>query len=248
MTYHKEYRQLWIDAGYPGDMGSACAVRPPPKEYRAVYHFTEAEHARTDIEQARIKVTRISEANDPFELEGLKAAVARMRQEIRKLKSENDKKLRLLCFSKDWRSPALWAHYADRHKGICLGFWAKRETLEDVEYHKERIDSAPAFNAPNILTPRMKQRLTFTKANDWIYEEETRRFLTLEETFESGGYRFFRFGNTLKLSEVILGERCAIKIEDLRNEVRAKHKDVAVYRARSAWGYFKMVPEENTIP
>ena len=30
MHYHAEYRTLWIDAGYKPDMGSACAVKPPP--------------------------------------------------------------------------------------------------------------------------------------------------------------------------------------------------------------------------
>ena len=28
----------------------------------------------------------------------------------------------LLCFSRHWYSPALWAHYADNLKGMCLGF------------------------------------------------------------------------------------------------------------------------------
>jgi hypothetical protein len=66
MGYHTEYRKLWIAAGYRGDEGSACAVRPPPKEYRTAYHFSEAKYAICDIENARIKATRISEANDPF--------------------------------------------------------------------------------------------------------------------------------------------------------------------------------------
>ena len=47
----------------------------------------------------------------------------------------------ILCFSLNWTSLLLWAHYADNHKGICLGF-----DLQDgpdwyvypVSYVKER--------------------------------------------------------------------------------------------------------------
>jgi hypothetical protein len=70
LGYDEEFRHLWVNAGYPSDMGSACAVKPPPTEYRAAYHFAEYERAISNIEKARIKLTRISEANDPFEFGG----------------------------------------------------------------------------------------------------------------------------------------------------------------------------------
>jgi hypothetical protein len=169
MGYHREYRQLWVNSGYPDDMGSACAVKPPPKEYRPAYHFTEADHAICNIENARMKVTRIFEANDPFEFSGLKVADVRIRREIEKFKKENDANLRLLCFSKDWRSPALWGHYANRHTGICLGFWAKRETLLDVTYHTDRIDAGFTSTAPVVLTPKMRELLITAKAHFRVF-------------------------------------------------------------------------------
>jgi len=248
MCYHEEYRKLWVNSGYPGDMGSACAVKPPPKEFRPAYHFTEVDHAISNIENARMKVTRILETNDPFELAGLNAAHPRVRREIEKFKNENDKNLRLLCFSKDWRSPALWAHYANRHMGICLGFWAKPETLLDVTYHRDRIDAGFTSAAPVVFTPKIKELLITAKARDWYYEEEIRRCVPLAQTFESMGIRFYHFDETLKLREVILGAKCTTKIDDVCALVRTKYKDVAVYKARPAFGYFKMVPHESTIP
>jgi hypothetical protein len=248
MAYHEAYRELWIAAGYPGDMGSACAVKPPPKEYCAAYHFTETEHAIGDIENACIKVTRISEANDPFEFQGLNVNDTRIAPVIRRFKIENDEKLRILCFSKDWRSPALWAHYARNHAGICLGFWVKRETLQEVTYHANRIDAGFSKSGPIVLTPEIIEQLMTAKADDWSYEQEIRRFLTLSETFETQGKRFFQFDDTLRLSEVILGEKCTKKLGDVRDFVGKKYKDVTVFGARSAFGYFKMVPDEKTVP
>jgi hypothetical protein len=53
----------------------------------------------------------------------------------------------------------------------------------------------------------------------------------------------------LKLSEVILGERCKETVDDVRSSlVYKKHPNVAVFQARSAFGFFKMVPDEKTIP
>ena len=41
----------------------------------------------------------------------------------------------LLCFSRHWYSPALWAHYADNHKGMCLGFdIPDDESAQAVQY------------------------------------------------------------------------------------------------------------------
>jgi hypothetical protein len=244
MTYHDEYRKLWIDAGYRPDMGSACAVKPPPKEYLAAYHFTNAEHAIDDINNLRIKLTRISEANDPFEFEGLSMKDDAVRCEIDAWKNEANKNIGLLCFSKDWRSPALWAHYSSRHTGICLGFWAKKETLRKVIYNTERTDVGYP-NRPSGLSPGMEELLYTVKAQDWSYEEELRRRVELSETIESGDKQYFQFDDTLKLSEVILGARCPETVDYVRSLVR---KHVAVFKARPAHGFFKMVPDEDYIP
>jgi hypothetical protein len=55
--YHAKYRTLWIDAGYKPDMGSACAVKPPPEGWLAAYNFVSLENALDDIKNGHIKVT-----------------------------------------------------------------------------------------------------------------------------------------------------------------------------------------------
>lgn len=248
MPYHREYHKLWIDAGYPPGMASAGAVKPPPKGYRPVYHFTKSKHAIDDIENGFMKVTRISEANDPFEFEGYDVDDPRVRHEIRKIKAEINSELALLCFSKDWKSPALWAHYASNHKGICLGFWAKPEKLLDVTYCKDRIDGG-FDGGPVVLSPEMKELLFTVKADVWKYEGEIRRRVPLHETQKmEDGKHVFPFDDTLKLSEIILGEKCTKTPEEIRALVSKKYGRVPVYQARSAWKSFNMVPCERTIP
>ena len=249
MPYHAEYRTLWIDAGYKPDMGSACAVKPPPPGWLAAYHFVSLESALDDIKNGHIKVARISEANDPFEFAGLTGdkKFPSAKRAIKRWKNEAIQKIGMLCFSKDWTSPALWAHYSSRHKGICRGFWIREEKLLHVVYDTERT----AIGYPNFRLSDGTKKLLFTvKAQDWSYEEEVRYRVELHETIERKGRRFFKFDGTLKLSEVILGERCKkTTVEDVRSLlVREKYPNVAVFQARSAFGFFKMVPDEKTIP
>lgn len=252
MTYHHEYRRLWIDAGYPPDMGSACAVKPPTKEYLAAYHFTNTDHAEDDIKNEHIKVTRISEANDPFEFEGLSVNTKdnpALGVAIKKWKNDTDKTTGLLCFSKDWRSPALWAHYSYRHTGICLGFWARRDTLREVAYNTERTDMGYKGGPINVSSG-MHDYLFRVKAQDWQYEEEIRRTVELNRAIKPDENQYFPFDDTLQLSEVILGARCTKTLDYVTSVVRNnnKYKNVAVYKARPAYGFFKMVPDEPTIP
>lgn len=44
------------------------------------------------------------------------------------------KKYGVFCASSDCNNELLWAHYADSHKGICIGFDAKK--LEEIAGYK----------------------------------------------------------------------------------------------------------------
>jgi hypothetical protein len=101
---------------------------------------------------------------------------------------------------------------------------------------------------PPTLSDGTKKYLLALKANDWSYEDEVRRPVELSDTIELGANRFFRFDETLKLSEVILGSQCEEPLPKVKSIVRQHYRNVAVYKARSAMGFFKMVPDEETIP
>src|SRR5690242_7534716 len=87
MPIHSQYRQDWINLGYKSDMGSAIAVRPPPREFLRVYHLTTAELAISNIGLGRLKVARFADLNDPFELIALDVLESDVRHKAEKFKT-----------------------------------------------------------------------------------------------------------------------------------------------------------------
>ena len=70
MGLNRQFRCEWKAPGYPTGNGSAVAVRPPRKGLKRLYYLTSPEQAISNIVFKRIKVSRFSELNDPFELLG----------------------------------------------------------------------------------------------------------------------------------------------------------------------------------
>jgi len=110
----------------------------------------------------------------------------------------------------------MWSHYADSHKGFCVGFntdnlilFRKNDLLrielvidlKPVEYHK----IFPFFNAFNLDMEEIATKSLITKSQDWSYEKE---------------YRLILFENTNRkinlkdgiISKVLLG--CRMPEED----------------------------------
>ena len=105
-----------------------------------VYYMTSFEIAFNHIiPEQRMKVSRFPDLNDPFELAahdfGNKYARTRLRSYI----EVASKRLGLMCFSDNWKSPVMWSHYADKHMGICLGFDLCDGYLAPVQYVETRI-------------------------------------------------------------------------------------------------------------
>ena len=70
----------------------------------------------------RVKLSKISELNDPFELRPYDLTDPRIRQAFLTTRDEIGAERGLACFSSAWSNPVIWAHYSDNHKGLCLGF------------------------------------------------------------------------------------------------------------------------------
>lgn len=142
MAMQKEYRVQWVNAGYESRMGSAEVVQPPGSGLLRAYYLTSAEFAISNIALGRIKVSRFSDLNDPFELLALRSSHRSVRNFGRILRDQYDRSTGLLCFSKNWISPTLWSHYGTKHRGICLGFDIARNALLDVIYADDRSSRA----------------------------------------------------------------------------------------------------------
>ncbi len=114
-----------------------------------VFHFRDEKNGLKSLKERRLKITRIMELNDPFEFLGAELSNLDFRKAINATKNQISKTTGILCFSKNWRNPVQWSHYAKEHKGICMGFDIRKRLLAKVDYVDERlsVSSDPVWNS-----------------------------------------------------------------------------------------------------
>ena len=207
---------------------------------KRVYHLLPEKWALGNLKKRRIKVTRFNEMNDPFELLGVELSRPEERQRFGRWRRSASAKFGLLCFSRNWANPVLWSHYADRHRGLCLGFDVPTSELHEVKYLKER------WQLTNLLPEKVQPGPLFcVKFRDWEYEDEWRRIITLAEAREENERHFWPFGPDLVLREVIAGPRCKVTKNILKATLGEGLKQVEVTKARLAFHTFRVVPNKQ---
>lgn len=170
------------------------------------YRFLSTLDAITDLERQMIKVSRVKNLNDLFELQPNLRIDKNKRRQLKKVRTEISNTYGMVCFSENWQEPLLWGHYADRNRGIALGFEFISKTLEmlPVTYPKGR-QKYPFSNNKSITPSDYIKELGHKKYAKWSYEKEYRFFVELNECYKIEGDFFLKFDNTLKLREIIVG-------------------------------------------
>jgi hypothetical protein len=200
------------------------------------------------IHNKKFHAARYSELNDPMEgfckydrRRTLLEDKCGTEEEFLKYIAKDTKEWRICAFSMDSGSPLLWAHYADRCRGICIEIEVvKRQTCGCyfkchsrglifcvVQYIRGivRVHKEPAgfFSFPigaRILTHKMEE---------WTPEKEV-RVLTKRE--------YIPFGNNIRITRILLGLKtprvlktvirqitpadvpvCETKIDDTENKI-----------------------------
>lgn len=202
-----------------------------------LYHFVSAAHGLKDIRERRLKIAQIDKLNDPFEFLGAELSTIDKRKRLRKLKTELSEKRGLICFSKNWHNPVLWSHYADKHRGICLGFKISDDLPIQVSYVNSR------FNWPSKIDDHFARQVICTKFAHWSYEDEYRIFTTLEDPEDSLYYK--DFSNELNLVSVIVGSESQVTRHDLGQALGDLSPSVETFKARAAFKSFRIVKNEN---
>jgi hypothetical protein len=207
-----------------------------------VYHFTTAQFGLSNVTLGRIKVSRFSTLNDPFELLAIDTADIDLRIGVSAKKRQIDENEGLICFCRDWRDPVLWSHYGEKHRGVCLEFNIPKEFLKPVRYVKglRKIDVlSPSVKQATI--DRLLDRLRYTKFIGWKYENEVRKIVVLSAANLQGDDYFLPFSEELKLTKVILGPKFEHPIVKVTKLIALVSPDVQVIATRLAYKQFTVV-------
>jgi hypothetical protein len=173
-----------------------------------IYKYTTIESANLILNSSKLKFSKPSEFNDPFDC-NLTIDTNNTSEEIdnhiellRKKNNLTDEKLKIVkskfhnskelfkitnisikqvketfgitCFSKNEKNLIMWAHYCNKHTGLCLKF----DILADPDFFMLPFlvlykDEYPKFN---YIRNRdgLAKFLVETKSEDWEYEQEIR--------------------------------------------------------------------------
>ena len=189
------------------------------------------------IRKRRIKIARLLELNDPFEFLGCNLQDRNFRRSLISTKQELSTNNGLICFSRTWRNPVIWAHYADNHKGMCLGFEVKDELLREVDYVPERPLPPENFDEAFMVS------LLYSKFSHWRYEQEMRVYVKLDKGNKINGMYFYEFNNELKLKKIIVGSNSEVSRAEVKVALLSYSTKVQSIKARPAFGRFEIVTQ-----
>ncbi|MGR3971371.1 DUF2971 domain-containing protein [Shewanella sp. 1180_01] len=205
-----------------------------------VYYFTSAEYGIENLRNRRLKVSDFSNVNDPFELLGIELQDKGVRKTVNFEKSQISKRYGLLCFSEDKYNPVQWAHYADNHKGVCLGFDIPEKKLKKVKYVAERLARE------TLDQPDCNEKLLTTKFNHWSYEQERRLIVDLNSNQINGdGLRFESFSDEMVLKEVYIGCKSELKFADISSAYKSGNNSVITKVTRPSFRDFRIVWDQS---
>lgn len=224
-----------------------------------LYKYLDAQYGLWDINERKIKISLFHEMNDPFELRGIHLSSSH----VHDILISDARKRGVLCLSSDWRHPVLWSHYSDKHQGICLGFdigpkvqtylpnyVESRQSFEadillsaasDIAENGDYSDTDPAFCKANKII----ERLLLTKFKAWEYESEARIFMPLQESQKLNGNYFAEFDEEIRLSSVILGQRCSKTVSDVEAALNGYAPPVEIIQAVLSPTSFTVIDKRN---
>jgi len=238
-------------------------LREAPKGYRRLFYFTSRKYGIDSILNEKIKLSNLSKCNDVFEMASIDIHNSDFRRGHSKWKRKIDASIRLICFSREWQSPLMWGHYADRGEGVCLIVDVlKDEFLRSIKYitDRGRVNDLQDINLDGCIS------ICAQKFKDWEYEEEERLFLDINTSISRGDIvdssdtpittnctpeqpekrkLFHRAsvsdcGARLRIYGIINGPSAYNRLEYVRKKVGDK---VKVFQCRPAFKSFKMTPQ-----
>lgn len=214
-----------------------------------IYHFLPEQWALEALNKQRLKVSRFNDLNDPFELMAMSLEDKFSRSFLLELKEKLNDKLRLLSCSRDWSSPLLWGHYADKHKGIALRLEVNSNWATNVTYAKDRtqLDISALMQKREEKAKQIMFQMLTTKYEQWAYEKEVRLQLEASDVFSEGEFDFYALGEDINITGLVLGPLNSTSTA-LIEENLPFGKEVEVITTRIAFRSFNVVHQKQKPP
>jgi hypothetical protein len=204
------------------------------------YHYLSSDDAIDDLKKSRIRVSTFDTLNDPFEMMPYRRYSSEARQPYNRVLRKISKKWGLLSFSKTWIDQLLWAHYADKHKGIALGFGISGYEILKVDYTPDKIREKLELTDDEEKNEEKFLSLAKGKYQEWAYEKEYRILVELNDCKPEKGNFFIPFGKGLEIEEIVLG--CRLDSEEDREKVSRLANDLGaeIIQTRPGWEDYKI--------
>lgn len=221
-----------------------------------LYHFINDKWGLENIAKRRLKVAFADQVNDLFEFRPFDFGKGEKGRDRRYAWGEAIKAHSMLqgfiSFSKTWAVPTMWAHYADNHKGICLGFDVRacREDGEPysvkMKYRKQLTSMDDRVLKDRVYNRKVLEIAKTTKSEHWMYEDEWRCWASLsdeerkQKRADPDRMFFNPFDEKLVLKEVIFGAKSRLSTCRVQ-KILSPLDDVEFSTARPSFRAFKMV-------
>lgn len=215
-----------------------------------IYKFIGKNYVIEALALKRLKVSKPTGTNDPFELSPFKFESTEQRDHYQRVLKAHTRNKGFVSFSKNYTSPSMWANYADNHQGACFGFEAvsvecftkkPNRYLTEIDYVSEfREFNSDALGSKNLADLKSEFEYAMsTKSVHWEYEEEYRAFTGDFSEDTTGVISFLPFSQRLKLTEVILGWKA--QLDPIAICELVESCDVDFLRAEPSTNCFSMI-------
>ena len=209
-----------------------------------LYHFIDANYGLLNILNRHLKVSRLSQLNDPYELWGVVALESDLKKRLVDLRKYTDETYGIICFSKTWKNPLVWSHYADNHKGICLGFEIEEDSVVKIDYVREpRILTESDLDGKNSKVK--SSNILNTKYINWAYEKEYRTFIRHKDCNKIGACNFLDISDEMNLKEIIIGNKSDLNYSSIKRALGEYSSKVEIYASQMSKYKYQIVRSKN---
>lgn len=203
-----------------------------------LYYYTSKHFGMKSLFEKRLKVARYSDLNDPFELLPYQQGNRNNRKIFDTVFKAFDQAQGVLCFSESYKITLMWSHYADKHKGMCLGFDIPDDLVTKIKYRQKRLPPPSKIQSSNFM-----DEVLSVKHSGWRYEKEYRLDVPLKVAAHRDDIYYMNFDALVSLREIILGCKCKASIEDIQDSLGVPKNSVSIYAVRAAHSTYSMLKD-----